>query len=151
MIYRFLQPYKVIRSFMLETPVLCAHLPFFKLVSLCIYISNNIPFPGFPLSHPFSSCFYENASLPNCPFPPQHPGIPLQWENQLSQDQGLFLLLMADNAILCYICGWSHRSLHVCSLVSSLFLRSWERGSGWLTMLFFLWGYKPLHPLQSFL
>jgi hypothetical protein len=30
-------------------------------------------------------------------------------------DQGLLLPLMPDNAILYYICGWSHGSLHVYS------------------------------------
>jgi hypothetical protein len=58
--------------------------------------------------------------------------------------------LMTDKAILCYICSWSHGSLHVYSLVGGLVPgSSW--GSGWLILLFFLWGCKPLKLLQSFL
>jgi hypothetical protein len=53
---------------------------------------------------------------PTCQLPPPHPGIFLHWGIKPSQDQGLLLWLM----ILCYICGWSHGSLHVYSLVSDL-------------------------------
>jgi hypothetical protein len=41
-----------------------------------------------------------------------------------SQDQGPLLPLMLDKAILCYICCWSHGSLHVYSLVGGLVLGS---------------------------
>jgi hypothetical protein len=54
---------------------------------------------------------------------------------------------MPDKAILCYIYGWSPGSLHVYSLVGGLNPGS----SGWLMLLFFLWGSKPLRLLQSFL
>jgi hypothetical protein len=37
-----------------------------------------------------------------------------------SQDQGPLLPLMSNKTILCYICGWSHGSLHVYSLVGGL-------------------------------
>jgi hypothetical protein len=51
-----------------------------------IYITNVIPFPGFPsknpLSHPPSPC------LPTHPFPLPCPGIPLHWVIEPSQDQG---------------------------------------------------------------
>jgi hypothetical protein len=50
--------------------------------------------------------------------------------------------LMPDKAILCYICSWSHRSLHVYSLVGLIPRSSGE--SGWLILLFFLWGSKSL-------
>jgi hypothetical protein len=52
--------------------------------------------------------------------------------------------LMPDKAILCYIYGWSCGSLHVYSLVGSLDPGS----SGWLILLFFLWGCKLLQLLQ---
>jgi hypothetical protein len=55
--------------------------------------------------------------------------------------------LMPNKTILCYICGWSHGFLHVYSLVGGLDPLS----SGWLVMLFFLWGCKPLQLFQSFL
>jgi hypothetical protein len=46
---------------------------------------------------------------------------------------------MLNKAILFYIYGWSHGSLSVYSLVGGLDPGS----SGWLILLFFLWGYKP--------
>ena len=69
--------------------------------------------------------------------------IPLHWGIKPSQDQGPLLPLMSDKAILCYICSWSHGSLQVSSLVGGLFPGS-SGGSGWLILLFFLWGCKPL-------
>ena len=57
-----------------------------------IYISNVIPFPGFP----------SENSLPLFPFSPTHPhllpgpGIPLHWGIEPSQDQGPLLQLMTD-------------------------------------------------------
>jgi hypothetical protein len=64
-----------------------------------------------------------------------------------SWDKGPLLPLMSYKAILCYIYGWSHGSLHVYSLFSGLDLGR----SGWLILLFFLWGCKPLQLLQSFI
>jgi hypothetical protein len=61
-----------------------------------------------------SPYFYEGV------VPPFHPGIPLYWGIEPSQDQGLLFPLMPYKAILCYICGWSHGSLHVYSLVGGL-------------------------------
>jgi hypothetical protein len=46
--------------------------------------------------------------------------IPLYWSIMPSQDQGPPLPLLSDKAILCYIYGKSHRSLHVYSLVAGL-------------------------------
>jgi hypothetical protein len=74
------------------------------------------------------------------------PGITLHWGIQPSQDQ-VPLLLMPDKDILCYICSWGHRSLHVDSLFGSLVPGSFG-GSSWL-ILFFLWGCKPLQLLTS--
>jgi hypothetical protein len=47
-------------------------------------------------------------------------------------------------AILCYICGWSHGSLHVYSLVGG-FVPGNSGGTGWFILLFFLWGCSPKH------
>jgi hypothetical protein len=58
--------------------------------------------------------------------------------------------LRANKAIFCYICGWSHGSLHVYSLVGGLVPGSSGR-SDWMILLFLLWGYKPLQLLQFFL
>ena len=43
-------------------------------------------------SHTSSSspCFYEDVPTPTHPLQPQHPGIPLNWGNKTSQNQGLF-------------------------------------------------------------
>jgi hypothetical protein len=60
------------------------------------------------------------------------------------------LPLMPDKAILCYIYSWIHGFLHVYSLVSGLVPGS-SGGSGWLILLFFLWGCKSLQLLQFFL
>ena len=79
---------------------------------------------------------------------PPHPLIPLHWGINPSQDQGL-LPSMSNKAIFCYICGWSHRSLHVYSLVGGLIPGS-SVETGWL-MLFFLWGSKLLQLLPSYL
>jgi hypothetical protein len=57
--------------------------------------------------------------------------------------------LMPDKGILCYICRWSHGSLHVYFLVDGL-VPGRSGGSGWLILLFLLWGCKPLQLLQSF-
>jgi hypothetical protein len=86
-----------------------------------------------------------------CPSTPRTcPGIALHWGIKLLQYQGPLLLLMLDKAILCYIYRWSHGSLHVYSLVGGLVPGS-SGGSGWLILLFFLWGCKPLQLLQFFL
>jgi len=76
--------------------------------------------PPSPVPLPPSPCFYENVSTTTHPLQSQCPGITLHWGNEPSQDQGLFLQWMLDNAILCYICDWSHGSLHVYSLVGGL-------------------------------
>jgi len=80
-----------------------------------------------PPSPFLSPCFYQDAPPPPHPLSPQCPGISLHWGNEPSQDQGL--LWMPDKAILCYICSWSHGSLHV--LIGWLF-SAWELWSVWL-------------------
>jgi hypothetical protein len=113
-----------------------------------IYISNFIPFPGFPyknpLSHPPSPC------SPTHPFMLLCPGIPLHWGIEPSLDQGTLLPLMSNKAILCYICSWSHGFLHVYSLVGGLVPGS-SGDTGWFILLFLLRGCKLLQLLWSFL
>jgi len=108
------------------------------------------PLSQFPVSHAPTPCLYEGAPPPTHPLPPHRPGITLHWGIKPSQDQGLLLLLMLNNALLCYMCRWSHGSLHGYSLVGGLIPGS-SGCSGWLMLLFFLWGCKPLQLLQSFL
>jgi hypothetical protein len=118
---------------------------FFKNLFIYLFIIGyfmylHFKFPSFlygnPLSHPSSPCFYEGAPTPTQPLPPHCPDIPLHWSIQSSQDQGPVLLLLQDNAIVCYKCSWNHWSLHVYSLVGCLVPGN-SGGSGWL-MLFFL-------------
>ena len=87
-----------------------------------IYISNVIPFPAFPSENPLSHplCFYEGVPPPTHPLSIPSSGIPLHWGIEPSKDLGPLLPLMSDKAILCYICGWSHVSLLVYSLVGGL-------------------------------
>jgi hypothetical protein len=59
-------------------------------------------------------------SSPTHSLPLPGPGIPLFRGIEPSQDQGPFLPLMPNKAIVCYICSWSHESHHVFSLVGGL-------------------------------
>ena len=115
-----------------------------------IYISNAIPFSGFlPQSPPPPSAFMR--VFPHLPTHSRLSGLtfPIHWGIEPLKDQCLLVLLMPDKAILCYICGWSHGSLHVYSLNGGLVPGS-SGASGWLILLFVLWGCKPLGVLQSF-
>jgi hypothetical protein len=106
-----------------------------QLDTLSIYISNVIPFPGFPsgtpLFHPLPS-----ASMSMLPFPTTHSylltlTLPYTGASSPSQDLGPLLPPMFNKAILCYICSWSHGSLHVYSLLDGLVSESsgsWEFG-----------------------
>ena len=84
------------------------------------------PFLVFPSSNSYlipSPHFYEGA-----PHPPITP-TSLRWHSSTLEppsftDHGPPLPLMPDNAILCYICDWSHGSLHVYPLVGGLVSRS---------------------------
>ena len=119
---------------------------------LVIYISNVISFPYltsryhllYPLPLLLWGCSFTYPFLPSCPC------IPLPWGTKPSQDQGPLLLLMSHKAILCYICGWRHGSLHVYSLVRG-FVPGSSGGTGWFTLLFLLWGCKPLQLLGPFI
>ena len=126
--------------------------PFFNWIFyLCIYISNVIPFPGFISEnpHPIPD---SSASMRAFPYPPTPTSLP--WHSPTLGHRTFtgpraLLPLMPDKAILCYICRWSHESLHVYSLVGGL-VRESSGVCGWL-ILFFLRGCKALHFLQSFL
>ena len=63
------------------------------------------------------------------PLLPSCPGILQHWGIKPSQDQGPLLPLMSDKAILCYICGWSHRSLHE---LFGWWFNLWELQGLWL-------------------
>jgi hypothetical protein len=106
-----------------------------------IYISNVIPFPGFPSEnlYPIPSPLLTNPPTPasmSCHFP----------SLGHSQNQGPLLPLMSNKAILCYICSWSYESLHVYSLVGGLVPGS-SGGTGWFILLFLLWSCKLLQVL----
>ena len=122
--------------------VFCWVFSFFSLDICFVYISNVNPFPHYPLSHANSSCS-PPASI-SWLASPYSGGIDPSWQ------QWLLLSLMSEMVIVCYICGWSHGSLHVHSLVGGLVPGS-SGGTGWYILLFLLWGCKPLQLLGSFL
>jgi len=105
-----------------------------------IYISNDIPFPSFlsinSLSHlplPFWGCSPMHPHTPSLLFAltlPYTVGVE-SW-----QEQGLLHPLVPSMAILCYICNWSHRSVHLYFLNGDLV----PGHSDWLVLLF-LWVY----------
>jgi hypothetical protein len=89
-----------------------------------IYLHFKCPLSWFPPLQP-----------PTHPIPPHCSSIPLHWGIKPPQDTGPPLPLMPDKSIICYICTWSHGSLHVHSLVGGLVPGSFG-GSGWLILLF---------------
>jgi hypothetical protein len=115
-----------------------------------IYISNVFPFPDLSFENPPSPCLYYSAPPPTNSLPSSCPGIPLHLGIEHPQAQGPLLLLMSNKAILCHICGQSHRSLHVYYLVGGSVPGS-SRRSGLLTLLFLPWGCKHPQLLQSLL
>ena len=80
--------------------------------------------------HAPSFCFYESVPLPTNSG--LLPCIHLHWGIELSQDQGLLLLLMSNKAILCSIFSWSHGSLHMYFSVVCLVPGSLGLGGGLL-------------------
>jgi len=98
--------------------------PFFLLNIFFIYTSNVISFPSFPSrnppAHPPITCLHEGAPPPIHLLLPHCPSIPLCRGIEPPQDRGPPFPLMLDKAILCYMCDWSHGSLHVYSLVGGL-------------------------------
>jgi hypothetical protein len=129
---------------------------FFLLLDIFfIYISNVILFPGLPSGNPL---FYSPPPVsmkvlhhsPTHPLLSSCPGIPLYWGIEPPQALRPFFPLMFNKAILCHICGWSHGSLHVYSLVDGPVPRSSER-SGQLTLLLLSWACKLPQLLQFLL
>ena len=68
-------------------------------------------------SYPIPPCIFEGAPLLTHPLLASCPNIPLHWGIDHPQAKGPLLPLISNKAIFCHICGWSHRSLHVYSLV----------------------------------
>ena len=104
----------------------------FLLVILLIYISSVVPLPSFP----------SENSLPHPPpasmrvLPPHFPLPALAFPtlgHQTFKDQGPPLPLMPDKTIFCYICSWSHGSLHMYSLVGGLVPGN-SGDTGWLIL-----------------
>jgi hypothetical protein len=120
----------------------------FILHILFIYISNIILSRN-PLSHPPFPCFYEGAAPPSYRLRTPSSFIPLHWDMEPSQNQGPLLPLMSDKIFLCYICSWSHGSLHLYSLVGSFV--PWSSGGVWLVDIVLPKGCKPLQLLQAIL
>ena len=85
-----------------------------------IYISNVIPFPDFPIQKHLPPITSPSSCSSTHPLLLPSPGIPPHWGIETSHNQGPPLPLMSDQAILCYICSWSHESHHVYSLVGDL-------------------------------
>jgi hypothetical protein len=85
--------------------------------------------------------------------PPTHSHLPSlafpTLGNEPSQNQWPLLPLRANKATLCYMCSWSHGSLHVYSLVGGLVPGS-SGDTGWFILLFLLWNCKPLQLLGAF-
>jgi hypothetical protein len=96
-----------------------------------------IPTPAFMRVFPYP---------PTHPLPSHHPSIPLCCSLQHPQDQGTPLPLMPDKAIICYICNWSHGSLHMYTMEGGLVPVS-SGDSGWLILLFF---YRVANAFSSF-
>ena len=73
----------------------------------------------------------EGASPPTQPLPLHSLSILLCWGIKPPQDQGPPLPLIPAKAILCYMCNWSHESLHVYCLVGGLVPGSSGGGVFW--------------------
>jgi len=73
--------------------------------------------------------------------------FPYTGTRSLHRTKGLSSYWRLQKAILCYMCSWSQRSLHVYSSIGGLVLGNSEV-SVWLILLFFLWGCK--NPFSSF-
>ena len=109
---------------------------FFFLLDIFFIYTSIIPFPGPPNLKPAILSPLPLVLLGCSLTQPHHPRIPLHWGIESSQDQGPFLPLMTNKAILCYLYSWTYGSLHVYFLVGGLILgSSW---GGWLILLFFL-------------
>jgi hypothetical protein len=106
-------------------------LSYFLLDILLIYISNVIPFSGFPSTNPLSHP-PSHASMKVLPYLPTHPylttlAVPYTGASNLYKTKGLSSHRCQTRLfILCYICDWSHGLLHVYTLIGGLVPGSWE-------------------------
>jgi hypothetical protein len=102
---------------------------FWIFITYFIYFSNIIPFLRFPSKTPYPILPSPTSMRlflhpPTHSLPPSLPPASLFWHSTTLghwalQDQGPLLPLRSY--ILCYICGWSHGSLHVYTLVCGLY------------------------------
>ena len=81
------------------------------------------------LVSPLKTVYPTHLCSPTHTLPPHCPGFALHWGIEPSQDQGPLLPLMSNKAIICYICSWSHGSLHV---YSGCLFSPWELWGYWL-------------------
>jgi hypothetical protein len=121
------------------------------LVISFICISSVVPLSSFlsttSSSYPPLLCLYEGAPAPTHPFQLHLSSIPLCWGIKPPQDQRPSLPLMPDKATLCYICSWSHGSVHVYVLFRWWF-NPWELWVVWLVDAVLLLGLQsPSAPL----
>ena len=117
----------------------------FVLVGFFYYYFLYLHFKCYSLSKSLlqKPCLYVGAQPPTHQLPPSSPGIPLHWGIRPPQAHALFLPLMSNKTILCHICGQSHRSLHVYSLLGGPVPNN-SRVSGQMTLLLSPWACKPL-------
>ena len=123
---------------------ICLYHIFIFLLDILFTFQMLSPFPVSPPETPYP------IPTPPCslthPLPLPCPGIQIH----PSQDQGRLFSLMSNKAIFCYICTWSHESLHGCSFVGGLVPGS-SGITGWFILLFLLWDCKHFQLLGSFL
>jgi hypothetical protein len=100
---------------------------------ICLYFKWCPPswFPSVNLLSYLPSSLLLWGCSPTHPFLPHHPSILLCSDIEPLQEQEPHFPLMNDKAILCYICSWSHVSLHVYPWVDGLVHGS----SGWLWLV----------------
>jgi hypothetical protein len=84
----------------------------FYLVTFQMFSSSQFPLCKPPISS-LSPGLYEGAPSPTHSLLPHCLNIPLYWGIEPPQDQGSSITLMLYKAVFCYICSWSHESLHV--------------------------------------
>ena len=116
----------------------------FKIGFFIFTLQNLSPFqPPPPSEYPIPShlsLILWGCSNTHQPTPPSLPlTSPPLGHRALIGPRASLLPLIPDKVILCYICCWSHGSLHVYSLLGGLVPGSYGGGaSGWLIFLFFL-------------
>ena len=102
-----------------------------------------------PPFQPLSPCLHERSPLPTyVPTPAALPYHAPKLGHQSFTGLRVSHPIDAKGTLSC-IWSWSHCSLQVYSLVDGLVPES-SGQSGWLILLLFLWGWKPLQLLQSF-